>query len=410
MTSAVATALIAGSCSTAVPEAEPFLGVWLSEAWGIVLDVHGGDADIYEISSTHCLLASAGSARNIDDVVTLENGRLVLSDGGRVVRFDPLSEVPAMCTAAPDSSPAGVLAVVVASIEEHYHPGVDVAWQERVDALVPTAEGDEAMLALAIENLLGPLGDPQIALQRGSGAAASFVPDGVALDLAAALIGGTLLPDATVAGEGGLVVADLGGGLHYLGFLRLGGFAGNSENSQRVVAAALDHSLDGASDLVIDLRATTTGADTEALLVATRFVSARAVVATMEARLADGSTVPGGEAVVNPMQTGAFAGRVVVLTGPGTSGPAELLALALAPLPNVTIIGGPTAGSPHSPLARSLPNGWVLGVPNTEVITADGVRRVGVPLEPDEIAVLTASDIAAGRDPGLDAARELLRS
>ena len=404
----MAAAAITASCSTAVPEAEPFLGVWLSEGWGIVLDVHGGDADIYEMSSVHCVLASAGSARNIDDVVTLEDGRLVLRDGGRVVRFDPLPEVPAICIAASDASPVGVLAVVVASIEEQYHPGVDPGWQERVDALVPPAEGDEATLALAIENLLGPLADPQIALQTGTGTAVSFVDGGVASDLAAALIGGTLLPEATVAGEGGLVVADLGEGVHYLGFLRLGGFAGNSEDSQRVVAAALDHSLDGARDLVIDLRATTTGAETEALLVATRFVSARTVVATTEARLADGSTVPAGESVVNPMPGGAFAGRVVVLVGPGTSGPAELLALALASLPGVTIVGEPTAGSPHSPLARSLPNGWVLGIPNTEVITADGIRRVGVPLQPDVIAALTASDVAAGRDPGLLAARALL--
>ena len=404
----MAAAAITASCSTAVPEAEPFLGVWLSEGWGIVLDVHGGDADIYEMSSVHCVLASAGSARNIDDVVTLEDGRLVLRDGGRVVRFDPLPEVPAICIAASDASPVGVLAVVVASIEEQYHPGVDPGWQERVDALVPPAEGDEATLALAIENLLGPLADPQIALQTGTGTAVSFVDGGVASDLAAALIGGTLLPEATVAGEGGLVVADLGEGVHYLGFLRLGGFAGNSEDSQRVVAAALDHSLDGARDLVIDLRATTTGAETEALLVATRFVSARTVVATTEARLADGSTVPAGESVVNPMPGGAFAGRVVVLVGPGTSGPAELLALALASLPGVTIVGEPTAGSPHSPLARSLPNGWVLGIPNTEVITADGIKRVGLPLQPDVIAALTASDVAAGRDPGLLAARALL--
>ena len=404
----MAAAAITASCSTAVPEAEPFLGVWLSEGWGIVLDIHGGDADIYEMSSVHCMLASAGSARNIDDVVTLEDGRLVLRDGGRVVRFDPLPEVPAICIAASDASPVGVLAVVVASIEEQYHPGVDPGWQERVDALVPPAEGDEATLALAIENLLGPLADPQIALQTGTGTAVSFVDGGVASDLAAALIGGTLLPEATVAGEGGLVVADLGEGVHYLGFLRLGGFAGNSEDSQRVVAAALDHSLDGARDLVIDLRATTTGAETEALLVATRFVSARTVVATTEARLADGSTVPAGESVVNPMPGGAFAGRVVVLVGPGTSGPAELLALALASLPGVTIVGEPTAGSPHSPLARSLPNGWVLGIPNTEVITADGIKRVGLPLQPDVIAALAASDVAAGRDPGLLAARALL--
>ena len=245
--------------------------------------------------------------------------------------------------------PVGVLAVVVASIEEQYHPASTQGGRERVDALVPPAEGDEATLALAIENLLGPLADPQIALQTGTGTAVSFVDGGVASDLAAALIGGTLLPEATVAGEGGLVVADLGEGVHYLGFSVSVALLATARTRSGWLRLRSTTASTEARDLVIDLRATTTGAETEALLVATRFVSARTVVATTEARLADGSTVPAGESVVNPMPGGAFAGRVVVLVGPGTSGPAELLALALAPLPGVTIVGEPTAGSPTHP-------------------------------------------------------------
>jgi hypothetical protein len=75
----------------------------------------------------------------------------------------------------------------------------------------------------------------------------------------------------------------------------------------------------------------------------------------------------------------------------------------------VTILGEPTAGSPRSPLVRTLPNGWVLGVPNTEVTVA-GVPRVGNPLLPAVTAVLTGGDVAGGRDPGLEAARLLLGS
>ena len=401
-------ALITAACSTAVREAEPFVGVWVSEGWGIVLHVHGGDADIYEVSSAHCVLASAGSARNIDDVVALDGERLVLTDAGRVVRFDRVTELPAACTFEPDPSPAGVLDVVVASIEEHYHPGVDPGWTERIATVVPPPEGDDAALAAAVETLLTPLADAQIALQTGSDGLWSPVSGGVAEDLAAALTGGTLLPGATIAGDGGLVTADLGDGVRYLGFLRIGGFAGSSDDSQRVLAAVLDHSLEEATALVIDLRSTTAGSETEALLVATRFMPTRTVVATTEARLSDGSTVPAGEAVVNPMPGGPFPGSVVVLVGPGTSGPAELLVLALAPLPGVTIVGEPTAGSPRSPLVRTLPNGWLLGVPNTEVITPDGMRHAGAPVVPDVTVALGADDLAAGRDPGLEAARSLL--
>ncbi len=396
--------LVVGACSTAVPEAEPFAGMWASEGWGIVLDIHGGEADIYEVSAAQCLLASSGSARNIDEVVSFEGDRLVLADGGRVVRFDRLADLPADCGLDPDPAPASVLATVVAAVEEHYHPGVDAGWSDRVAALVVPAEGDGEALAAAIKGLLEPLGDPQVALQTG-GDLWTAAPSATAAALATALGEGAMLADADLVAAGGLVVADLGEGLRYLGFLRLGGFADSDSGSQRILAAALDSSLDGATRIVLDLRAAGAGAETEALLVATRFVATPTVVATYQARVADGLTVASGEALVNPMPTGPFTGTVVVLVGPGTSGPAELLALALAELPGVTVVGEPTAGSPRSPLVRSLPNGWLVGVPNIEVITADGMSRVGVPLVPDVMAPITTDDIAAGRDPGLEAAR-----
>lgn len=398
------------ACSNAVPEAEPFLGVWASQGWGIILHVHEGDADVYETSATHCLRASSGSARNIDDFVTLDGARLVLTDGGRVVYFVALPDLPAACSTTLDASPQAVLGAVVTAVEEHFHPGVDPEWAGRVAALTPPPAGDDAALLAAITELLTPLRDPAIALQPGAGPIWAPSPGGAGSALAAALRAGTLLPGATIAGAGGIVAFDLGGGVQYLGLLRLGGSADSSSGSQRVIAAALDQTLRHASGLILDLRAATTGAEVDALLVATRFVTARTVVATIEGRVDDGGgRIHAGEAVVNPMPTGPFPGRVVVLIGPGTAGPAELLALALAPLTNVVILGEPTAGSPRSPLVRTLPNGWVLGVPNTEV-TVDGVPRVGNPLIPDETAVLTVEDVAAGRDPGLEAALAVIGS
>lgn len=392
------------ACSNAVPEAEPFLGVWVSQGWGIILHVHDGDADVYETSASHCLLASSGSARNIDDFVRLDGARLVLTDGGRVVYFVPLPDLPTACVATLDASPQAVLEAVVTAVEEHFHPGVDPGWAARVAALTPPPVGEDAALRAAITELLAPLGDPEIALQSGAGPIWGPSPGGAGSALAAALRDGTLLPGATIAGADGIVSFDLGGGAQYLGLLRLGGFADSSSGSQRVIAAALDQTLRDASALVLDLRAATTGAEVDALLVATRFVTAATVVATIEARADDvGGRIQAGEALVNPMPTGPFSGRVVVLVGPGTAGPAELLALALAPLTNVVILGEPTAGSPRSPLVRTLPNGWVLGVPNTEV-TVDGVPRVRNPLVPEVTAVLTVEDVAAGRDPGLEAA------
>lgn len=405
----VVVVLLAPACSTEVPEAEPFIGVWASEGWGIVLHVHDGQADVYETSATQCLLTNEGSARNIDDAVTLEGKRLVLDDGGRVISFERRDALPAGCTAIADQSPAAILAAAVAAVEEHYHPGVDPLWADRVASLVPPPADDDAALIAALEELLLPLADPQVALQTGGGLW-SAVSHPAAEALAAALVSGALLPEAVTAGRDALVAADLGDGIRYLAVLRLGGFAEGSVDSQRILAAALDSSLDGATALVLDLRAASTGTETEALLAATRFVPAVTTVASVEARLPDGSMVPAGVDVVNPMPGGPFAGRVIVLVGPATSGPAELLALSLAALDTVTIVGEATSGSPRSPLVRTLPNGWRLGVPNVEVRTPDGVARVGQPLEPDVSAPLTTLDIVAVSDPGLVAAVAVLRS
>ncbi len=399
--------LLAAACTGAVPEAEPFEGVWASQGWGIILHIDGSHADLYETSATHCLLADAASARNIDEVVALEEGQLVLRDAGRVIRFDALFELPARCGAEVDASPQGVLAATVAAVEEHFQPGVDAGWPARKASAAATPLGDDAALAAAIVALLSPLDDPQIALQH-DGTLWSLPPAGPAAEFTAAMLAGSLLPEALVAAEGGLVMTDLGAGVRYLGLLRLGGFAGGSDGSQRVLAAALDQSLRDATALVLDLRATTTGAEVEALLVATRFVSAPTLVATSSVRGSDGAQLYAGEATVHPMPTGAYAGRVIVLIGPGTAGPAELLAVALSALPNVTLVGEATAGSPRSPLVRTLPNGWVLGVPNTAVAAADGTKLVGTPLVPDVAAALTVDDVVAGRDPGLETALALL--
>lgn len=396
--------LVMGACVPQAPEAEPFLGVWASDGWGILLHVHGVRADVYEVTGERCRLADSGGARGIDEVVALDGDHLVLTDAGRVIRFDPLPDLPAECSAPSDPSAGQVLATAVAAVEEHYHPGVDDGWEVRVADLV----ADDTTLLAALQVLLRPLADPQVVLDTGDGEVWSASRPEAAAALAGALRDGALLPGATFTAGDGLVLDDLGDGIRYLGVLRLGGLAGSDEGSQRMLAAALDASLRDASALILDLRPASGGSDVEALLVATRFVVGRTVVATIAAHRADGGTVPAGAHVVHPMPAGPFPGRVVVLIGPGTAGPAEVLALALDPLPGVVLVGEPTAGSPSSPLVRTLPNGWVLGVPNLDVVTPDGVSRVGAPLLPDVVAPLTAGDVAAGRDPGLDAARAAL--
>jgi len=387
--------LLLAGCDPGEREARPFTGRWESRGFGLYLDIHGGDVDIYEHTAVHCYPVAAGSARGISDVFSREGERLVLRDGSRVIEFEEIATVPERCVAPLDASPSSVFGITVASVAEHLLPAPGTAWLAEAEAIGSTlaagatpAETHDALVAA-----LSLLSDPEVRLAAGSGGVVPSWP--APPDLATAL---TARWEAVWAGRA--LVGEAAPGVAYVGFLRL---VVEGADDQRALAAALDGALVGADAVVIDLRAASGGIEEAALQVATRFVPTERVVATLLARQGDG-VVDAGDLTVTPRATGTFAGRVVVLVGAATSGAGELLARVLAELPGVTVVGEPSSGSPREPLVRALPNGWSVGIPNLQVIGPDGSEWVGTPLIPDVIVATTADDLEAGQDPGLEAA------
>ena len=115
LTAVVALAsLVAAGCVPGTPDADPFEGRWRSEGYGLYLDVAGG-IDVYEHTSISCALVAGGSGRGSADVLSLEGDRLLLTEGGRTIAFDPIEVLPERC-AAPFGSdePADTFAVLVA--------------------------------------------------------------------------------------------------------------------------------------------------------------------------------------------------------------------------------------------------------------------------------------------------------
>ena len=388
-------ALVA-ACDPGEREARPYAGRWESDGFGLYLDVHGSGIDVFEHTDRHCLQIAAAPARGVSDVISDEGGRLVLRDGGRVIRFDEVPALPASCAERASADPSAVFTVAVATIAELHYPAPGDAWLARAADLGEslTAGTDEEGLVGVLIDALALLGDPEIRLAT-RGVAPSWP--------SAPVIGARLEQRWPSAWEGRAVAGEAAPGVAYLGLLRL---VVESEGDQRGLASALDAALAGADGAIVDLRAASGGVEEAALQVATRFVPTQGVVASLRARSGDG-LVPAGELSVTPLATGTFPGPVVVLVGPGTSGAGELLARILSGLPGVTIVGGPTSGSPREPLVRSLPNGWSLGVPNLDVIGPDGASWLE-PLIPDVDAPTTAGDLEAGGDPGLEAALRLL--
>jgi C-terminal processing protease CtpA/Prc len=78
--------------------------------------------------------------------------------------------------------------------------------------------------------------------------------------------------------------------------------------------------------------------------------------------------------------------------------------------PPITRIGENTQGVFSDVLGRRLPNGWRFGLPNEVFRTPQGTTFDGPGIPPDvAVPVFVDEDVAAGKDPGMARALELLR-
>lgn len=99
------------------------------------------------------------------------------------------------------------------------------------------------------------------------------------------------------------------------------------------------------------------------------------------------------------------------LMGPLTISAGETFTQALmGRMPHVTRIGENTQGVFSDVLERRLPNGWIFGLPNEVYRTAEGAAFDGPGIPPDIAApIFAAADVAAGKDPAMAKALEVLK-
>jgi len=205
---------------------------------------------------------------------------------------------------------------------------------------------------------------------------------------------------------------------HSVGYLRIRSFLGYSKrpgiNAQR---RALDQALDAAlarplEGLVIDLRRNGGGSDVLGIEIASRLTDSRYLAYSKRARDrrdSSGFTRP-QRVLVEPSDDSRFTGPVVLLTSRYSVSAAETFAQALIGRdPAVARIGEPTQGVFSDVMIRSLPNGFIVGLPNEIYITSgqtyDGV---GIPPTIPTGLVFDRANLEAGRDPELEQALSLL--
>jgi hypothetical protein len=442
--------------SVASPQSPSLEGVWRSQGYGYVFEIRGLELRAFEVTATTCvpgLTARRAATAVPEREATFEtkdgmtffiraggdkDHKLLHSEGSASdVRIDRLPGLPAVCEHPTPNTPPDVFEVFARTWAEHYI-SFDLKkadWDKIVASNRPriTAKTTPAELFDTLEGMIAPFGDAHTALRAPElkrafrtlrpgtdrvvkGGFAEFRSKGLPALLAVTDQAYLQTPlrkwcnDQIQYGH----VDDATGYLRILSFSaysKEGGFAGG--------LAALEAALDAIfSDpalkrLVIDVRVNFGGADPYGLAIASRLATEEYLAYTKAAR-ADpvdrNKWTPGDPSRVRPSPRPGFRGPVVELIGPLTISAGETFTQALmGRAPHITRIGENTQGVFSDVLARQLPNGWRFWLPNEVYRTPEGTTFDGAGIPPDvAVPVFADEDVAAGRDPAMAKALQLL--
>jgi hypothetical protein len=449
--------LLAGApVALAAAPATSVEGVWRSQGYGYVFEIEGRALKAFEVTATTCV-ASETAERDASAVPgreatfrTREGRVFFVRDGGARdhkllhnegsasdLRIDRLPRLPAVCDHPTENTPAGNFEVFTRTWAENYI-SFDLKkadWGGVVEAnrAKITPETTPAELFDVLQGMVAPFADVHTFLEAPE-LKRRFQTLRPGTDRVVrggfAEFRSTVMPALLVVTERAYLRTPLrkwcNDQIQYghiddaTGYLRILSFSGYAEEGGFAGGlSALEASLDAIfSDpalrrLVIDVRINSGGDDPYGLAIASRLATREYLAYTKEAR-ADpvdrNRWTPGDPSRVVPSSRPGFRGPIVELIGPLTISAGETFTQALmGRTPHVTRIGENTQGVFSDVLGRRLPNGWRFGLPNEVFRTPDGATFDGMGVPPDvPVPVFADEDVAAGRDPGMARALQIL--
>jgi carboxyl-terminal processing protease len=181
---------------------------------------------------------------------------------------------------------------------------------------------------------------------------------------------------------------------------------------------AIAHALDEAVDrfrtsggIVLDLRGNPGGVLTMIMGVSGHFLQAPVNLGVIKTRDSELNLV------ANPRLVGAagqpvqpFAGPLAILVDSGSYSASEIFSGGMQSIRRARIFGTRTAGGALPAVLERLPGGDVLQYAIGDFTTATGERIEGRGVVPDTVVPLTRAELAAGRDPVLEAALDWIAS
>jgi hypothetical protein len=347
------------------------------------------------------------------------------------VFYRRLPRALAVCDHPTPDTPRSNFDVFAATFADNYpfFPDKKVDWARLVEARragVTDATTPRALFDL-FHDMLAPLQDAHTSIRAPKLDGEGFEWNGMRTPE------GTLLEDAQIERAARLVEPYLVGPLQRfcrgqvesgrlrgdVAYLRIRAFAGYDEgHTFEGGLAALEQALDtifaGASrwrGLVVDVRINGGGFDPYGTAVAARLTRVEYLAYEKQARSDPRDPTKWTEpqpTVVQPRAPG-YHGAVVELTGPNSISAAETFTMALlSRTPPVERLGQSTQGVFSDVMARKLPNGWTIGVPNERYLTR-GKSYDGTGVPPTiPVPLYRAADLKEGRDTALEAALRVL--
>lgn len=388
-------------------------GAWRARGYGWIVDIDATGVIRYQAGDTCYAPPRAGGPQSAMDSVSyryfreIEPGKSVilqLLDGDTNVVFDRLAALPEDCTAEPATDPETVAAAFLDHFERHYAffdrrpPGHAERASRVTDAI--RADMDEAGLWAALASYMHGLSDSHTKLIGTVDGARQRVQDGQGTTLPRIRSGEggeqrwlvSLIGEAkTRLGESarheandrilwGVVDAPGGKKVGYIQVFVMGGFTDHDDfgspewataemaEFDRVMDEALS-AFDGFDAVIVDLSNNRGGWDRVAKALPSRFTDTAFTGFTTVSR---GSGLAPFPHLITPAAGARFTGPVWLMTSDVTVSGGELATRAFRQIPNVTQVGTTTRGAFSTPLAKPLPNGWLLELSNEVFAAPDG--------------------------------------
>lgn len=446
----VASAEEARQSEAARHTAGPTAGVWRMDGYGTVLKVDRGRVQQYQTTKVSCLkgtsakrtsghgdraryVAEDGEAFTLrpEGSRTRASMHIEGSVGDRGLRR--IQALPGACAREVPEDPVKTFDVFWQTFDENYPffaaKGVD--WDAVRDRYRPqvTAETTPDELFAVFREMVAPLHDAHVAILAGESGSFGQVRPGTEMPTPQLdaktrkfieerdLVGAEVRAFA----QGRISYADLPDDR---GYLRITGFAGNTEKGDHASESAeLQRALDAVltpertaslKGLIVDLRVNGGGSDQLGLDLAAHLTD-RPYLAYAKRTRNDPSdatrfTRP-QPLYVRPAAGSRYTGHVAVLTGGSTVSAGETFSQALMERPGRTLrIGQPTQGVFSDTMERRLPRGWSILLPNEEFRTRHGQTFDGTGIPPHDLEpVFTDEEFEQGRDSAFDRAVAELR-